>query len=162
SRKPVSNSRWTEHPGDEWSDAIVASMKLGGIDHLFFTSGTEIVYYQESIAKAQARGWPAPELVTVTHEGVALNAALGSAMVTGRPSAIAVHVDVGTLNAGAGIHSAWKGNYPVMITAGTAPRAYPGSMPGARDSSVQWVQEPREQAEILRQYTKMDHRMEWQ
>jgi acetolactate synthase-1/2/3 large subunit len=161
-RTAVTNSRWSDHPADEWSDAIVASMKLGGIDHIYFVSGTEIIFYQEAIAKAQERGWPAPQLVTVTHESVALNAALGTAMVTGRPSAIAVHVDVGTLNTGAAIHSAWKGNYPVLITAGTAPRAYPGSMPGARDSAVQWVQEPRDQGEILRQYTKMDHRMEYQ
>ena len=83
-------------------------------------------------------------------------------MVSGKPTAIAVHVDVGTLNTGAAIHSAWKGGYPVLITAGNAPRAYPGSMPGARDASVQWVQEPRDQGEILRQYTKMDHRLEYQ
>lgn len=155
-------ARWSEHPADEWSDAIVRSMKLGGIDHIFFVSGTEIIFYQEAIAKAQQRGWPAPQLVTVTHESVALNAALGATMITGRPSAIAVHVDVGTLNTGAAIHSAWKGNYPVLITAGTPPRAYPSSMPGARDSAVQWIQEPRDQGEIVRQYTKMDHRMEYQ
>ena len=156
------NPRWSEHPADEWSDAIVASMKLGGIDHLFFVSGTEIIFYQEAIAKARQRGWPAPQLVTVPHESVALNAAMGASMVSGRPTAIAVHVDVGTLNTGGAIHSAWKGGYPVLITAGNAPRAYPGSMPGARDASVQWVQEPRDQGEILRQYTKMDHRLEYQ
>ncbi len=48
------NPRWSEHPADEWSDAIVASMKLGGIDHLFFVSGTEIIFYQEAIAKARS------------------------------------------------------------------------------------------------------------
>src|SRR5581483_509930 len=95
------NPRWAEHPADEWSDAIVGSMKLGGVDHLFFVSGTEIIFYQEAIAKARDRGWPAPELVTVLHESVALNAALGAAMVSGKPSALAVHVDVGTLNTGA-------------------------------------------------------------
>jgi acetolactate synthase-1/2/3 large subunit len=137
-------------------------MKLGGVDHLFFVSGTEIIFYQEATAKARRRGWPAPQLITVPHEHVALNAALGAAMVSGQPAAVAVHVDVGTLNTGAAIHSAWKGGYPVLITAGNAPRAYPGSMPGAREGSVQWVQEPRDQGEILRQYTKMDHRLEYQ
>jgi acetolactate synthase-1/2/3 large subunit len=156
------NPRWSEHPADEWSDAIVASMKLGGVDHLFFVSGTEIIFYQEATAKARQRGWPTPQLVTVPHEHVALNAALGAAAVSGQPAALAVHVDVGTLNTGAAIHSAWKGGYPVLITAGNAPRAYPGSMPGARNGSVQWVQEPRDQGEILRQYTKLDHRLEYQ
>src|SRR4051794_9201952 len=158
----ATNPRWSEHPADEWSDAIVASMKLGGVDHLFFVSGTEIIFYQEAIAKARQRGWPAPALVTVPHEHVALNAALGAAAAGNRPSAVAVHVDVGTLNTGAAIHTAGRGGYPVLISAGNAPRAYAGSMPGARNGSVQWVQEPRDQGEILRQYTKMDHRMEYQ
>ena len=73
-----------------------------------------------------------------------------------------VHVDVGTLNYGGAIHTAWRGNYPVLITAGTGPRAYPGSMIGARNSPVQWVQEPRDQGGIVRQYTKVDHRLEHQ
>src|SRR5262249_9296197 len=71
-------------------------------------------------------------------------------------------VDVGTLNYGAGLHTAWRGAYPVLITAGTGPRAYSGSMAGARNRPVQWVQEPRDQGEILRQYTKLDHRLEHQ
>ncbi|MGH8597534.1 MAG: thiamine pyrophosphate-binding protein, partial [Gammaproteobacteria bacterium] len=93
---------------------------------------------------------------------MALNAALGCTMVTGQPSVTAAHVDVGTLNYGAGLHSAWRGGYPVLITAGTGPRAYPGSMLGARNRPVQWVQEPRDQGEIVRQYTKLDHRLEHQ
>ena len=145
---------WTETGADEWADAIVAAMKLGGVEHLFFVSGSELTFYQEAIAKAHAKGWPAPRLVTMTHEHVALNAALGDAMVRNQPAATAVHVDVGTLHYGAAIHTAWRGGYPVLMTAGTGPRAFPGSMRGARGSSVQWVQEPRDQGEIVRQYTK--------
>ena len=114
------DARWKEFPGDDWSDALVQSMKLGGIDHLFFVSGSEIAFWQESIAKANERGWPAPKLITVTHEAVALNAALGTAMIRNQPAATAVHVDVGTLNYGGAIHTAWRGNYPVLITAGNS------------------------------------------
>jgi acetolactate synthase-1/2/3 large subunit len=46
--------RWAEIPPGDVGDAIVAAMALGGVDHLFFTSGAEIVWYQEAIAKAQA------------------------------------------------------------------------------------------------------------
>jgi acetolactate synthase-1/2/3 large subunit len=94
--------KWKEYGADEWSDALVAAMKLGGVEHLFFVSGSEIGFYQESVAKAQERGWPTPQLITVPHEGVALNAALGETMISGQPAATAVHVDVGTLNYGAG------------------------------------------------------------
>ena len=155
-------SWWTTTGADEWSDALMASMKLGGVDHLFFVSGSEIAFYQESAAKAREREWPAPRLVTMTHEGAALNAAIGSAMVSGQPAATAVHVDVGTLNYGAGIHTAWRGGYPILMMAGAGPRAYPGSMTGGRDGGIQWVQEPRDQGEIVRQYTKHDHRLEHQ
>ena len=153
---------WGEHGADEWSDAMVASMNLGGVDNLFFVSGSEIAFWQEAVAKARDREWPAPRLITVTHEGVALNAAIGDAMVSGHPSATAVHVDVGTLAYGASIHTAWRGSYPILMTAGTGPRGFPDSMTGGRNSPVQWVQEPRDQGEIIRQYTKVDHRLEHQ
>ncbi len=153
---------WNSHRTDEWSDAIVAAMKLGGIDHLFFVSGTEINFFQEAIAKAESRGAPAPRLITMVHESVALNAALGSSMITGQPSAAVSHVDVGTFHYGAALHTAWRGGYPVMIIGGTGPRAFPGSMPGARDSLVQWQQEPRDQNGIVRDFTKADHRLEHQ
>jgi acetolactate synthase-1/2/3 large subunit len=162
SERIPADPRWKEYGAEEWSDALVAAMKLGGVGHLFFVSGSEIAFWQESVAKAVEKGWATPRLITVPHEGVALNAALGNSMVSNQPAATAVHVDVGTLNYGASIHTAWRGNYPVLITAGTGPRAYPGSMAGARNSGVQWVQEPRDQGEIVRQYTKADHRLEHQ
>jgi acetolactate synthase-1/2/3 large subunit len=156
------DKRWKDYAAEEWADAVVASMKLGGVDNLFFVSGSEIGFYQEATAKARELGRPSPRLITMMHEQTALNAALGSAMVTGRPAATAAHVDVGTFNYGAALHTAWKGSYPVLMTSGTGPRAYPDSMAGARNGAIQWYQEPRDQGEILRQYTKMDHRMERQ
>ena len=158
----ASGNFWKEYGADEWTDAVVAAMKLGGVDHLYFVSGTELAYFQEAITKAEVLGRPAPKLVTMIHESAALHAAIGAAMVSGKPTAAAAHVDVGTLHYGAAIHTAWRANAPVLMTAGNSPRAFPGSMPGSRDSPVQWVQEPRDQGEIVRQYTKADHRMEYQ
>ncbi|MFN0071484.1 MAG: thiamine pyrophosphate-dependent enzyme [Chloroflexota bacterium] len=160
---PGIESWWGEYGADEWSDALVAAMKLGGVDNLFFVSGSELVFFQEAIAKAEARGRPAPRLITMMHESVTLNAALGNAMIRNAPAATCVHVDVGTLHYGAAIHTAWRGNYPVLMMAGTGPRAFPGSMRGSREAAgIQWIQEPRDQGEIVRQYTKIDHRLEHQ
>lgn len=161
-RIPGTETWWNEFAADEWSDALVASMKLGGVDNLFFVSGSELTFFQEAIAKAEATGRPAPRLVTMMHESVALNAALGNAMVRNAPSATAVHVDVGTLHYGGATHTAWRGNYPVLMMAGTGPRAFPESMRGSRTGAIQWIQEPRDQGEIVRQYTKIDHRLEHQ
>ena len=115
---------WGEYRAEEWSDAVVAAMKLGRS----MTSSSCPAPRSPSSRRASPRravGPPAPRLVTVTHESVALNAALGSAMVTGQPAASAVHVDVGTLNYGGAIHTAWRGDYPVLITAGHRPARLP-------------------------------------
>jgi acetolactate synthase-1/2/3 large subunit len=151
---------WKEYPAEEWSDAIVAAMKLGGIDPLFFVSGTELAFLQEAVVKAEALGRPTPRLLTMMHESVALNAAIGYTMRSGKPAATGVHVDVGTMHCGAAIHAAWHDRCPILMTAGTGPRAFPGSMRGARDLFINWVQEPRDQASIVRQHTKADHRLE--
>jgi acetolactate synthase-1/2/3 large subunit len=90
-------------------------MALGGVEYLFFTSGSEIMFFQEAIAKAQARGRKAPKLITMTHEYASLNAALGYAAVTGRPAATAAHVDVGTQHYGSAIHTAFHSGLPVLI-----------------------------------------------
>jgi acetolactate synthase-1/2/3 large subunit len=153
---------WTTVPADERGDAIVAAMGLGGVDYMFFNSGSEIMFMQEAIAKANALGRPAPKLVMMTHEYPTLNAALGYAAATGRMAATAVHVDVGTQHYGCAIHTARHSGLPVLITAGAPPVSYPGSMRGARDGSHFWVQQTADQGGIVRQYMKWDHRLEYQ
>jgi acetolactate synthase-1/2/3 large subunit len=153
---------WTEVPAEEYSDAVVAAMALGGIDYLFFTSGSEIMFYQEALAKAKALGRPGPRMVTMTHEHPNLCAAIGYSMYTGKPSATAVHVDVGTQHYGGAIHTASRGNVPVLITAGSPPTAYAGSMRGARDGPQFVQQQTWDQNGIVRQYMKWDHRLEYQ
>ncbi len=151
--------RWAQIPPGDVGDAIVAAMALGGIDHLFFTSGAEIVWYQEAIAKARATGAPAPRLITMTHEHASLNAAIGYAAVSGKPVATAAHVDAGTYNYGGAIHTALQAGLPVMITAGTPPVSYPGTMRGSRDRGGHlWLQQGFDQNAIVRNYVKYDHR----
>ena len=56
------DARWKEYPGEDWSDALVQSMKLGGIDHLFFVSGSEIAFGRKVLprptsAAGRRRNW---------------------------------------------------------------------------------------------------------
>jgi len=143
-------------------EAVVAAMTAGGVEVLFFTSGSELAFYQEAIARARAQGRTAPRLVLLTHEVPALNAALGYAAATGRPAATAAHVDVGTQHYGSAIHSAMRGGLPVLITAGAPPVGLPGTRRGARDASHFWVQDLYDQNGIVRQYMKWEHRLEMQ
>lgn len=153
---------WTRVAADEAGDAIVAAMALGGVEYLFFSSGSEIMFFQEAIAKARAAGHKAPRLITMTHEYASLNAALGYAAVTGRPAATAAHVDVGTQHYGCALHTAWWSGLPVLIMAGAPPVAYPGTMRGGRDGAHFWLQQTLDQNAIARAYTKWDHRLEIQ
>jgi len=154
---------WITAPADYRGDAVVAAMAMGGVDHLFFTSGSELAFYQESIAKARHHNRPAPRLITVTHENVCLNAALGYAAVSGKCAATAAHVDVGTQHYGCAVHTAWRSGLPVLMTAGAAPAAYTGSMRGSREEGAHlWAQQVPDQNGIVRQYTKWDKRLEYQ
>ena len=161
---PKDSADWVDTPMETTGDAIVASLAAGGIDHLFFTSGSEIGFYQEAIAKAQAQGHnKLVRLVTVPLEHVSLNAALGFAAVSGRPAAVAAHVDCGTLHWGGAIHTAWRSGLPVIMTAGFPPTAAAGSMPGSRNEGGHlWVQETYDQNGIVRNYVKWSHQLSYQ
>jgi acetolactate synthase-1/2/3 large subunit len=158
----TSPSNWVEQPAGDVADAVVGSMTAGGIDHLFFTSGSEIGFYQEATAKAKAQGRKTLNLITVPLEHVSLNAALGFAALSGRPAATAAHVDCGTQHYGGAVHTAWRSGLPVIMTAGAPPTAYPGSIRGARNGAHLWSQQQWDQNSIVRQYVKWDKRLEYQ
>ena len=40
--------RWKEYDAEEWSDALVTSMRLGGVEHIFFVSGAEIAFTRKA------------------------------------------------------------------------------------------------------------------
>jgi acetolactate synthase I/II/III large subunit len=144
---------------EQAAEALMASMKLNGIDRLWFTSGTELAFFQEVPVKHQALGRPTPAIMTMTHENAALSAACGETMVTGKPSATAAHVECGMINAGGSIHNADRGHYPVLMMSGYPPSAESGSVPGARDAGIQWFQQVRDQGELVRQYMRWDHKL---
>ena len=145
-------------PAEQAAEALMASMKLNGIDRLVHL-GTELAFFQEVPIKHQALGRPTPTIMTMTHENAALSAACGETMITGKPSATAAHVECGMINAGGSIHNADRGHYPVLMMSGYPPSAESGSVPGARDAGIQWFQQVRDQGELVRQYMRWDHKL---
>src|SRR5215831_13370841 len=141
------------------AEAMMASMKLNGIDRLWFVSGTELAFFQESAVKHRALGRPTPDLMTMTHENAALAAACGETAITRRPSAAAFHVECGLINAGGALHNADRGHYPVLIMSGYPPSSAASGAPGGRNSYIQWYQQIRDQGELLRQYVRWDHKL---
>ena len=94
---------------DNVADAYLELLNAYGVDYLFINPGTDLAPILESIAKFKAQGRPTPEAVLCLHESVAMAAAHGYFMVSGRVQVVMVHVDVGTQNLGANLHNAQRG-----------------------------------------------------
>ena len=139
-------------PPDTAADAFVEQLNAQGIDCLFINPGSDVAPIQESIAKFEARGRRAPRIILCPHESVAMAAAHGYFMVTGRPQVVLVHADVGTLNLGANLHNAQRGRAGVVICAGTAPRTVAG-----RSRHMDWLQAQVDQAGTLDAFVKWHH-----
>jgi acetolactate synthase-1/2/3 large subunit len=141
------------------ADAYLALLADRGVDYLFANAGTDFAPLIEALAKAELNGTPVPKPVTVPHENVAIHMALGYYLKTGKPQLVMVHVNVGTANAVAGIMNAWRGNIPVLMTAGRTPYAEEGGATGQRTGEIHWPQEMRDQRAIVREITKWDYEL---
>jgi len=141
------------------ADAYLALLADRGIDYLFANAGTDFAPLIEAYAKAQAHGTKAPKPVTVPHENVAIAMAQGYFLKTGRPQAVMVHVNVGTANAICGLINGWRGNIPVLFTAGRTPYSEEGALMGMRSGEIHWPQEMRDQRAMVREFVKWDYEL---
>lgn len=137
----------------EASDSIVELLNRNGVSELFVMPGDAFPVL-EAIACRHAAGEPAPRIVTCLHEIVALAAAHGHYMVSGRPQACLFHVDVGLQMAGGMLHNAQRGRAGVVIFSGRTPMTFDGSMRGGRVVDVHWMQDRPDQASVVRDYVK--------
>ena len=133
---------------------LVALLADEGVQHLFINPGTDTAPVQEALSAARSAGGPRPEAVLCIHEHVALSAAIGHHFASGRPQAVMVHVDAGTLNLGGSIHNAQRNRVPVVVMAGRAPYTTAAGVRGHRDSPIHWQQEQLDQAGVLRPFGK--------
>jgi acetolactate synthase-1/2/3 large subunit len=141
------------------ADAYLAILADRGIDYLFANAGTDFAPLIEAYAKAQAHGTKVPKPVTVPHENVAIAMAQGYYLKTGRPQAVMVHVNVGTANAICGLINGWRGNIPVLFTAGRTPYSEEGGLMGMRSGEIHWPQEMRDQRAMVREFVKWDYEL---
>src|SRR5262249_30781565 len=90
-------------------------------------------------------------------EKTGMDMAAGFAMATGRGQVVMVHVDAGTANSAMAMHNARRGRLPLLLMAGRAPYTVRGELPGSRDNPVHFIQEPFDQAGLVRPYTKWEY-----
>ncbi len=125
-----------------------------GIEYLFCNFGTDHAPLIEEMARWDKAGMRYPKTILCPHENTAMHMAAGYAAVTGRGQAVVVHVDCGTANSAMGTHNLRRAKIPVMLLAGRAPYTVRGELAGSRDSYVHFIQEPFDQASIVRPYAK--------
>ena len=135
---------------------LLEGLKEVGIDYLFCNLGTDHAPIIEEMAHRRGRGEAMPKVVRCPHENTAAHMAGGYALVTGRGQSVLVHVDVGTANAANAMHNLYHSRLPVLLMAGKAPYTSHGELIGTRDTHVHFVQEPFDQASLVRPYLKWE------
>jgi acetolactate synthase-1/2/3 large subunit len=127
-----------------------------GIDYLFCNFGTDHAPIIDEMAHRKKRGETQPGVVRCPHENTAAHMAAGYALVTGRGQGVLVHVDVGTANTANAMHNLYRSHLPVLLMAGKAPYTVNDELVGSRDTYVHFVQEPFDQASLVRPYLKWE------
>ena len=127
-----------------------------GIEYLFCNFGTDHAPIIEEIAHRRKRGDALPTIITCPHENTAAHMAAGYAFMTGRGQGVLVHVDVGTANTATAMHNIFRSRLPVLMMAGKAPYTTGNELVGSRDTYVHFVQEPFDQASLVRPYLKWE------
>jgi acetolactate synthase-1/2/3 large subunit len=135
---------------------LLEGLKEVGIEYLFCNFGTDHAPIIEEMANRRKRGEDMPNVVRCPHENTAAHMAAGYAFVTGRGQGVLVHVDVGTANTATAMHNIFRSRLPVLLMAGKAPYTANNELVGSRDTYVHFVQEPFDQASLVRPYLKWE------
>ena len=128
-----------------------------GIEYLFCNLGTDHAPLIEEMARWRSTGRAFAQTILCPHENVAVHMAAGYALATGRGQGVLVHVDAGTANAAMALHNLYRGRIPVLLMAGRSPHTLHGELAGSRDTYVHFVQEPFDQAGLVRPYVKWEY-----
>jgi acetolactate synthase-1/2/3 large subunit len=126
-----------------------------GVDYFFANGGTDFPPIAEAFARAAEGNAPVPKPMVVPHENAAVAMAHGVYMVSGRPQAVMVHVNVGTANTINALLDAGRDQVPLLLFAGKTPYSE-GGRHGARTRYIHWAQEMFDQAGMLREAVKWD------
>ncbi|KAI0425361.1 thiamine pyrophosphate enzyme [Xylaria sp. FL1042] len=147
----------SQHAAERYTTAFALFEGLweAGITNCFVNVGSD----HPSIIEAMVKGkrerpnrWP--RMITCPSEVIAISMADGYARVTGRPQAVLVHVDVGTQALAQGVHNASVGRVPIFVFAGLCPYTESGELLGSRTEYMHWLQNPHDQAAIVKQYCR--------
>jgi acetolactate synthase-1/2/3 large subunit len=139
------------------SHAFLEALAEAGVSFIFANLGSDHPGLIEAYAEAKAKGRPVPAMITCPNEMVALSAAHGHALISGRAQAVLVHVECGTQALAGAVHNVAKARIPALIFAGASPVTQEGELKGSRNEFIQWLQDVPDQRGIVRGYMKHDN-----
>lgn len=77
-------------PVDEGAEAFIELLNANDVDYIFLNPGTDTFPIQEALSKFKALGKRTPKVILSLHESVAMAAAHGYFMISGRPQVVLV------------------------------------------------------------------------
>jgi acetolactate synthase-1/2/3 large subunit len=95
--------------------ALIEVMNSHGVEFVFFNPGIDNVPVLETLAAYQSQGKKSPKSILCLDEFVAMTAAHGNWMASGKPQVVSVHSELGTLQIGGALHNAQWGRVPVVF-----------------------------------------------
>ena len=140
------------------AEAFLMALKANGVDYLFANAGTDFAPVIEGLANQGSYSEALPEPLVIPHETAAAAMPHGYYLMTGKPQAMMVHVNVGLANSVMGVINAASENIPLMVVAGRTPVSEHERL-GARITPIQYGQEMYDQGAMVRESTKWDYEL---
>lgn len=133
-----------------WGSDVVAEVarKLG-LKYIALVPGASYRGFHDSLVNYL--GNRNPQMVICLHEEHAVSIADGYGKATEEPMAVALHANVGLMHASMPIFNAWCDRTPMIIFGATGPVDAHRRRPW-----IDWVHTAKDQAAIVRDYTKWD------
>jgi acetolactate synthase I/II/III large subunit len=140
------------------AEAFLRALADHGTDYFFANPGTDFPPIVEAFSRAKKTKAKVPKPVLVPHENLAVAMAHGAYLMTGRPQAVMVHVNVGTANTINNLTNLSRDRVPLILAAGRTPITEKGSF-GSRSRPIHWAQEMFDQAGMVRELVKWDYEL---
>ena len=145
-------------PPKTGAEAVLFALKKNDVSYFFANAGTDFPPIIEALATRDSKDMPQP--ITVPHETASVAMAHGYYLVTGKPQAVMVHVNVGLANAVMGVINAASDNIPVLVMSGRTPITETGRF-GSRATPIQYGQEMYDQSSLVRDVVKFNYEMRY-
>ncbi|HEX5509106.1 MAG TPA: thiamine pyrophosphate-binding protein, partial [Pseudolabrys sp.] len=140
------------------AEAFLRALADHGVDYFFCNPGTDFPPIVEAFSRAKKTNARVPRPVLIPHENIAVAMAHGAYLMTDRPQAVMVHVNVGTGNTLNNLTNLSRERVPLILAAGRTPVTEKGAF-GSRNRPIHWAQEMFDQAGMVREMVKWDYEL---